>query len=102
VSWTHHQTWLVLAALLPVGSTAGRRRLWIGLVMAVMILPVTALGPPIFSNARLLLALAVAVAVPIGGRGCLGGAGRGEPETPLSHLAGAAHVHHHRATDLDP
>ena len=61
VSWTHHQVWLVLAALLPVA----RRGIWAAVVLAVMLLPVTALGPPLFSEARLLLAIAVAAVVPL-------------------------------------
>ena len=60
VSWTHHQIWLVLAALLPV-----RNRAWAVVVLAVMLLPVTALGPPLFSEARLLLAVAIAALVPL-------------------------------------
>jgi alpha-1,2-mannosyltransferase len=62
VSWTHHQVWLVLAVLLPVTRL---RRAWPIMVVATMVLPVTALGPPIWSNARLLLAITVAAIVPI-------------------------------------
>ncbi|MFF5076906.1 glycosyltransferase 87 family protein [Actinoplanes sp. NPDC000266] len=58
VSWTHHQIWLVLAALLPVTRA---RTAWAVLVLAVMLLPVTA----VLSEARLLLAIAVAAAVPL-------------------------------------
>ena len=65
VSWTHHQIWLVLAALLPVRGPAWIRPAWTTLVLAVMVLPVTALGTPQWSNARLLLAVAVAAAVPL-------------------------------------
>jgi alpha-1,2-mannosyltransferase len=65
VSWTHHQIWLVLAALLPVRGPAWIRPAWTMLVLAVMVLPVTALGTPLWSNARLLLAVAVAAAVPL-------------------------------------
>lgn len=65
VSWTHHQAWLVMAALLPAAGPAWARRAWIGVVLLVMILPVTALGPPVWSNARLLLAVAVAALVPL-------------------------------------
>jgi alpha-1,2-mannosyltransferase len=65
VSWTHHQIWLVLAALLPVRGPAWIRPAWTMLVLAVMVLPVTALGAPLWSNARLLLAVAVAAAVPL-------------------------------------
>ncbi|MFI7598971.1 glycosyltransferase 87 family protein [Actinoplanes sp. NPDC049681] len=59
VSWTHHQLWLVLAALLPV-----RGRLWPVLVLGLMVLPVTALDPPVWSNSRFLLAVAIAVFAP--------------------------------------
>jgi alpha-1,2-mannosyltransferase len=71
VSWTHHQVWLVLAALLPVavGSTrTGLRRAvtygWPALVLVVMVLPVTSLGGAVAGNARLWLAVAVAALVP--------------------------------------
>ena len=63
VSWTHHQVWLVLAVLLPVRGPAWSRYAWMTLVLAVMLLPVTALGGPVWTNARLLLAVAVVVAV---------------------------------------
>jgi alpha-1,2-mannosyltransferase len=65
VSWTHHQIWLVLAALLPVRGPAWVGRTWTAVVLAVMVLPVTALGPPLWSNARLVLAIAIAAAVPL-------------------------------------
>ncbi|MEV4351676.1 glycosyltransferase 87 family protein [Actinoplanes sp. NPDC049596] len=65
VSWTHHQVWLVLAALLPVG---GRGVAWIVAVLATMLLPVTAIGGPLFGEARLLLAVAVAAVVPLTAR----------------------------------
>ncbi|XVV09442.1 glycosyltransferase 87 family protein [Actinoplanes sp. CA-131856] len=58
VSWTHHQVWLVLAALLPVTRA---RTAWALLVLAVMLLPATA----VFSEARLLLAIVVAAVVPL-------------------------------------
>ena len=58
VSWTHHETWLVLAVLLPVRRDI--RAVWITTVLVIMVLPVTALGPPLWSNARLLLAVVVA------------------------------------------
>ncbi|GIF00817.1 hypothetical protein Ari01nite_82810 [Paractinoplanes rishiriensis] len=60
VSWTHHQVWLVLAAFLPIHRACR----WA--VLAVMLLPVTALGPPLWSDARLLLATAIATLLPIG------------------------------------
>ena len=66
VSWTHHQVWLVLGALLPVRGPGWLRRTWPALVLAVMLLPVTALGPPLWSNARLLLAISTAALLPLG------------------------------------
>ncbi|HEX8629526.1 MAG TPA: glycosyltransferase 87 family protein [Catenuloplanes sp.] len=69
VSWTHHQVWLVLAAVVAVG--VGRRAVvgWAAFVLAVMVLPVTSVGATlpggeITGNARLWLAIAVAAAVP--------------------------------------
>jgi alpha-1,2-mannosyltransferase len=64
VSWTHHQIWLVLAVLLPV-RTRGSRAAWIAVVVIVMVLPMTALGPPLWSNARLLLAIVTAAFLPL-------------------------------------
>lgn len=63
VSWTHHQVWLVLAALLPVAGPGWVRLGWPATVLAVMILPVTALEP--LSESRLLLAIAVAALIPL-------------------------------------
>lgn len=63
VSWTHHQVWLVLAALLPVAGPGWVRLGWPASVLGVMILPVTALEP--LSESRLLLAIAVAALVPL-------------------------------------
>jgi alpha-1,2-mannosyltransferase len=68
VSWTHHQVWLVLAALLPVRGPGWLRRTWPALVLAVMLLPVTALGSPLWSNARLLPAISTAALLPLGAR----------------------------------
>jgi alpha-1,2-mannosyltransferase len=65
VSWTHHQVWLVLAALLPVAGPAWVRRAWPVLVLVVMLLPVPALGPPLWSNSRLLLAVTITVLLPL-------------------------------------
>ena len=65
VSWTHHQIWLVLAALLPVRGPAWARRAWPALVLVVMLLPVPALGPPLWSNSRLLLAITIAALLPL-------------------------------------
>ncbi len=71
VSWTHHQVWLVLAALVVVSA---RRRLtiaWTALVLVVMTLPVTSLGAnhlgsqAVLGNARLWLAIALAAVVPM-------------------------------------
>ncbi|MGK5681867.1 glycosyltransferase 87 family protein [Actinoplanes sp. URMC 104] len=59
VSWTHHQIWLVMAALLPVPH-----RGWRPAVLALMLLPVTAV--PLLGESRLLLAIAVAAVVPLG------------------------------------
>ncbi|MDP9819632.1 glycosyltransferase 87 family protein [Spirilliplanes yamanashiensis] len=66
VSWTHHQIWLVLAALLVV-DRAGRW--WAAGVLAVLVLPLPALladlpGGAITGDVRMLLAVAVATAVP--------------------------------------
>jgi alpha-1,2-mannosyltransferase len=65
VSWTHHQVWLVLAALLPVRGPIWARRAWPTLALAVMLLPVTALGPPLWSNSRLVLAISIAALLPL-------------------------------------
>ena len=74
VSWTHHQTWLVLAAFLPLTTrlpASGRlpritpsQAAWPITVLAVMLLPITALGTPLWTNARLFLAIAVAALIP--------------------------------------
>jgi alpha-1,2-mannosyltransferase len=68
VSWNHHQSWLLLAALVPVSARPLRNLAWASLVAALMILPVTSLdflpGGIMFGNARLLLAIAVASVVP--------------------------------------
>jgi len=68
VSWTHHQVWLVMAALLPVRGPVWA---WRAAVLTVMILPVTALGPPVWSNARLLTAIVIACLVPLRGTGAI-------------------------------
>jgi alpha-1,2-mannosyltransferase len=75
VSWTHHQVWLVLAALLPAGGPPWLRKAWPAVVIAVMVLPVTALGGPLWSNARLLLAIVTAAMLPLA-------TGRDEPRYP--------------------
>lgn len=69
VSWTHHQIWLVLAAWVAVSTSAARNAAWSVLVVAVLVLPVTSVGAQlpggvVWGNARLLLAVAVACAVP--------------------------------------
>lgn len=69
VSWTHHQVWLVLAALLPVSARTRSNIIWAAVVLAVMVLPVTSVGAAlpggfVTANARLWLAIAVAAAVP--------------------------------------
>ena len=66
LSWTHHQVWLVLAALLVV-ERAGWW--WAAGVLAVMVLPLPAWladlpGGAVTGELRLLLAVAVAAAVP--------------------------------------
>ncbi|GAB2565807.1 hypothetical protein Aab01nite_47040 [Paractinoplanes abujensis] len=58
VSWTHHQVWLVLAALLPVAGPAWVRAAWPAVVVTVMLLPLV-------GESRLLLAVAVAALVPV-------------------------------------
>ncbi|WP_083449335.1 glycosyltransferase 87 family protein [Actinoplanes rectilineatus] len=58
VSWTHHQVWLVLAAALPLAP--GIR---IG-VLAIMLLPVTAIDWLPLRESRLLLAVALALFLP--------------------------------------
>lgn len=70
VSWTHHQTWLVLAAALAVGRTWPTRIAWSTLVVLVVTTNVGAVDvelPPVdwvFDNLRGLLATLVAVALP--------------------------------------
>jgi alpha-1,2-mannosyltransferase len=73
VSWTHHQVWLVLAALPTVGAACIRngsgRWWWPATVLVIMLLPVTSVGADlpgrgITGNARLWLAVAVAAVVP--------------------------------------
>jgi alpha-1,2-mannosyltransferase len=71
VSWTHHQVWLVLAVLVAVGAGVRARAVWIAVLLAVMILPVTSHGSRlpgaefVLGNARLWLALTLAVALPV-------------------------------------
>jgi alpha-1,2-mannosyltransferase len=71
VSWTHHQVWLVLAVLVAVGASVRARAVWIAVLLAVMILPVTSHGSRlpgaefVLGNARLWLALTLAVALPV-------------------------------------
>jgi alpha-1,2-mannosyltransferase len=65
VSWTHHQLWTVLGAMLPVRGPARARLAWRVSVLGVMILPVAAAGGPGWGNARLLAAVAVACVVPL-------------------------------------
>ncbi|HET6213620.1 MAG TPA: glycosyltransferase 87 family protein [Micromonosporaceae bacterium] len=72
VSWTHHQLWLVFAALVPVSRRRSWNLGWAALVSAIMILPVTSVGASlpggvVFGNAHLLLAVAVATVVPFFG-----------------------------------
>jgi alpha-1,2-mannosyltransferase len=72
VSWTHHQIWLVLAALLPVAGPPARRIAWIAIVLTIMIVPVTSLGSKLPSvlgvvggELRGLLAVVAACLVPL-------------------------------------
>jgi alpha-1,2-mannosyltransferase len=71
VSWTHHQVWLVLAVVVAVGAWPRARLVWITIVLAVMILPVTSHGARlpgaefVLGNARLWLALAIAAFLPV-------------------------------------
>jgi alpha-1,2-mannosyltransferase len=83
VSWTHHQVWLVLAVLLPVRGPAWARYAWVTLVLAVMLLPVTALGGPVWTNSRLLLAVVVAT-----GAGVVA-VRRDRPTTPTAAITAA-------------
>ncbi|WP_146605629.1 glycosyltransferase 87 family protein [Micromonospora craterilacus] len=69
VSWTHHQVWLLLAALLAVSARPRWSLLWPAVVLVVMILPVTSRGASLpggflLGDARLWLAVAVAVFIP--------------------------------------
>ena len=70
VSWTHHQLLLVLAALWPVSHRRWRQVAWSSVVLAIMTVNlwnVQAPGPLgwVLTNGRFLLALTVAVALPI-------------------------------------
>lgn len=72
VSWTHHQVWLVLAALVPISAAMVWKRLWVAAVAILMIAPVTSIGAAlpggvIWGNARLILAIAIACAIPFTG-----------------------------------
>jgi alpha-1,2-mannosyltransferase len=64
VSWGHHQVWLVLAALIAVSGVPKWNAVWIAVVAAIMVLPVTRLGDPVTGNLRLFLAVAVACVIP--------------------------------------
>ncbi|MDG4765087.1 glycosyltransferase 87 family protein [Solwaraspora sp. WMMD406] len=69
VSWTHHQTWLVLAALLVVSEHRGKALAWTVLVAATIVLPVTTVGAGLptahlTDNVRALLAVVVACLIP--------------------------------------
>jgi alpha-1,2-mannosyltransferase len=74
VSWTHHQVWLVLAALVPVSLIVARNWAWSALVAALMVLPVTSVGANlpggvIWGNIRLVLAVLIVCLMPVAGRG---------------------------------
>ncbi|MBM2621481.1 DUF2029 domain-containing protein [Actinoplanes sp. LDG1-06] len=86
VSWTHHQIWLVLAALLPVDGPGWARLAWPITVLALMILPVTALEP--LSESRLLLAVAVAALVPLRTMRSPDAARESAPRSPQPAAAG--------------
>jgi alpha-1,2-mannosyltransferase len=72
VSWTHHQIWLVMAALMPVSPSTHARRMWIVAILAIMVLPVTTVGSlfawPVLEDVRLLAAITIACVVPIAAR----------------------------------
>jgi alpha-1,2-mannosyltransferase len=63
ISWTHHQIWLVLAALLPVRGGRGWQIAVSTLTVAIMVIPLAAITP-IFTNAHLLLAIMIACVIP--------------------------------------
>lgn len=90
VSWTHHQVWLVLAVFVPAGATRAARWVWAGALVLFALLPLGPWGGGVWrgfgENARALLAVAVAVAVPFRavappghGGGAAGGAGGPAP-----------------------
>ncbi|GLY96759.1 glycosyltransferase 87 family protein [Actinoplanes sp. NBRC 103695] len=63
VSWTHHQIWLVLAVLLPL-PTRRAQAAWTTVVLTAMLLPITAVDHPLWTNSRLFLAVAIAAVIP--------------------------------------
>ncbi|MFV2109305.1 glycosyltransferase 87 family protein [Micromonospora sp. LOL_015] len=70
VSWTHHQIWLVFAALCAVSVNRKYNAAWSMLVAFMMIAPVTSvggdlLGDAVVGNLRFGLAVAVACFVPL-------------------------------------
>jgi alpha-1,2-mannosyltransferase len=83
VSWTHHQVWLVMAALLPVSGSLRVRTAWACAVLLVMTLPVTtvgtAVGWPLLEDARLVVAVCVACVVPLVASTHLLTGGRSDP-----------------------
>jgi len=69
VSWTHHQIWLVIAAFAAVSARPDRNLLWTATALSIMTFPITAVGAglpweAVFRDARLWLAVAVAVGIP--------------------------------------
>jgi alpha-1,2-mannosyltransferase len=87
VSWTHHQVWLVLAALVLVSERTRHNIWWAALVVAVMVLPVTSVGAglpggAVIGNARLWLAIAVAAVIPFEAVRRPGGVGAPAGEVP--------------------
>jgi alpha-1,2-mannosyltransferase len=72
VSWTHHQLWLLLAALLPLRGPRWVPVAWLAAVLVIMIAPVTSVGAHapgplggVLGETRLLLALLIACVVPL-------------------------------------
>ncbi|MFG1608857.1 glycosyltransferase 87 family protein [Actinoplanes sp. NPDC049265] len=64
VSWTHHQIWLVLAVLLPL-RTPRAQAAWTTIVLAIMLLPTATFDIPLWTNARLFLAITIAALLPL-------------------------------------
>lgn len=105
VSWTHHQIWLILAAAVPLNAGVRGNRIWAAIAALLMIVPVTSIGANlpggvVWGNARLLLAIAIACAIPFAGTTPLWGfrrrvsAGTGaRAATPPAHAADLPAAH---------